>query len=105
MTPLLTGLFLGDLGAPELLIILAVITLMFGASKLPELARGSGQALRIFKEETKRLTSEEPAAVTPVAMTPAVTPVAVTPSVAPVVPDVVSPVVARPGSDAGPLSG
>lgn len=47
MTPLL----IGDLGTPELLIILAVVVLMFGSSKLPELARGSGRALRIFKEE------------------------------------------------------
>ena len=36
-------------------IILAVLLLLFGASKLPELARGSGQALRIFKSETKGL--------------------------------------------------
>jgi sec-independent protein translocase protein TatA len=41
----------GDLGAPELLIILAVAVLIFGGSKLPELARGSGRALRIFKAE------------------------------------------------------
>jgi sec-independent protein translocase protein TatA len=51
MTPQL----IGGLGAPELLIILAVIVLLFGASKLPELARGSGRALRIFKAETKGL--------------------------------------------------
>ena len=43
------------LGPPELLIILAVLVLLFGASKLPELARGSGRALRIFKAETKGL--------------------------------------------------
>jgi sec-independent protein translocase protein TatA len=48
-----------DLGAPELLIILAVIILLFGASKLPELARGSGRALRIFKAETKGLTDDD----------------------------------------------
>jgi sec-independent protein translocase protein TatA len=40
-----------DLGAPELLIILLVVVLLFGAKKLPELARGSGRALRIFKQE------------------------------------------------------
>lgn len=40
-----------DLGAPELLIILLVVMLLFGAKKLPELARGSGRALRIFKQE------------------------------------------------------
>ena len=48
-----------DLGAPELLIILAVIVLLFGASKLPELARGSGRALRIFKAETKGLNDDD----------------------------------------------
>ena len=40
-----------DVGAPELLILLFVLVLLFGAKKLPELARGSGQALRIFKQE------------------------------------------------------
>ncbi len=42
---------IGDVGTPELLIILVVVMLMFGSSKLPDLARGSGRALRIFKEE------------------------------------------------------
>ncbi|MDF1605744.1 twin-arginine translocase TatA/TatE family subunit [Nocardioides sp. YIM 152315] len=49
-------LFIGGLGATELLIILAVLVLLFGATKLPELARGSGRALRIFKDETRSLT-------------------------------------------------
>jgi sec-independent protein translocase protein TatA len=49
-------LIIGGLGATELLIILAVLVLLFGATKLPELARGSGRALRIFKDETKHLT-------------------------------------------------
>jgi sec-independent protein translocase protein TatA len=40
-----------DVGAPELMILLVVLVLLFGAKKLPELARGSGQALRIFKQE------------------------------------------------------
>lgn len=55
MTPYFAAQLIGPLGAPELLIILAVIILLFGASKLPELARGSGRALRIFKAETKGL--------------------------------------------------
>lgn len=49
----------GSLGTPELLIILAVLVLLFGASKLPELARGTGRALRIFKAETKGLLTDE----------------------------------------------
>jgi sec-independent protein translocase protein TatA len=52
--PLVAGL-----GTPELLIILAVVVLLFGASKLPDLARNSGRALRIFKSETKGLMSDD----------------------------------------------
>ncbi|NYE38568.1 sec-independent protein translocase protein TatA [Nocardioides cavernae] len=55
MTSPITPLLVGGLGGMELLIILAVLVLLFGASKLPELARGSGQALKIFKAETKGL--------------------------------------------------
>jgi sec-independent protein translocase protein TatA len=46
-------------GGWELLLILAVVVLLFGAKKLPELARNSGQALRIFKAETKGLREGE----------------------------------------------
>lgn len=55
----MTAFAIGGLGTPELLIILAVLILLFGASKLPELARGSGRALRIFKAETKGLMDED----------------------------------------------
>ena len=48
-----------DIGAPEIMLILAVVVLLFGAKKLPELARGSGRALRIFKAETKGLMDDE----------------------------------------------
>ncbi|MFT3871836.1 MAG: twin-arginine translocase TatA/TatE family subunit [Nocardioides sp.] len=48
-------------GGWELIIIVLVVVLLFGAKKLPELARGSGQALRIFKDETKGLTSGDEA--------------------------------------------
>jgi sec-independent protein translocase protein TatA len=54
----MTALAIGGLGTPELLIILAVLILLFGAAKLPELARGSGRALRIFKAETKGLMDD-----------------------------------------------
>jgi sec-independent protein translocase protein TatA len=43
----------------EWLIILAIVVLVFGAAKLPELARGTGQALRIFKSETKGLRDDD----------------------------------------------
>jgi len=42
-------------GGWELIVILAVVVLLFGAKKLPEFARSTGQALRIFKAETKGL--------------------------------------------------
>ncbi len=48
-----------NLGPTEILLILLVIVLLFGAKKLPELARGSGQALRIFKKETKGLMDDD----------------------------------------------
>lgn len=38
------------LGAPELLIVLAVVLLLFGSSKLPQLARSMGQAQREFRD-------------------------------------------------------
>ena len=55
----MNALAIAGLGTPELLIILAVLILLFGASKLPELARGSGRALRIFKAETKGLGDDD----------------------------------------------
>lgn len=48
-----------DLTPWHLLLILAVIVLVFGAAKLPDLARGTGQALRIFKAETRGLKEDE----------------------------------------------
>lgn len=49
----------------EWLVILAIVVLVFGAAKLPDLARSSGQALRIFKTETKGLRDEDDAHKTP----------------------------------------
>ena len=43
----------------EWLVILAIVILVFGAAKLPDLARGTGQALRIFKTETKGLKDDD----------------------------------------------
>ena len=48
-----------NLGPTEIILILLVIVLLFGAKKLPELARGSGRALRIFKAETKGLLDDD----------------------------------------------
>jgi sec-independent protein translocase protein TatA len=50
---------MGNLGPTEIILILLVLVLLFGAKKLPELARGSGRALRIFKAETKGLMTDD----------------------------------------------
>ncbi len=50
---------LGGLGPSELIIILLVLLLLFGGRKLPEMARGTGRALRIFKAETKGLMDDD----------------------------------------------
>ena len=44
---------MGRLGLPELLIILAIIIVIFGANRLPGLGRGIGDAIRGFKEGIK----------------------------------------------------
>jgi sec-independent protein translocase protein TatA len=46
------------LGVPELLIILAVVLLLFGGSRLAGLGKSTGRALKEFKEETKGLKAE-----------------------------------------------
>jgi sec-independent protein translocase protein TatA len=44
---------MGRLGLPELLVILAIIIVIFGANRLPGLGRGIGDAIRGFKEGMK----------------------------------------------------
>lgn len=44
-----------NLRGPELLILVLIILLLFGAKRLPDVARGLGRSLRIFKSETKDL--------------------------------------------------
>lgn len=55
----MTAPLIGMPQGAEWLIILAIVILVFGAAKLPELARSSGQALRIFKSETKGLRDDD----------------------------------------------
>jgi sec-independent protein translocase protein TatA len=55
----------GGLGAPELLIILVIFMLIFGAAKLPKLARSLGESSREFKKglnEGVNAADEEPKA-------------------------------------------
>jgi sec-independent protein translocase protein TatA len=44
---------LGRIGIPELVIILFIIILIFGANRLPEIGRGIGTGIRNFKESTR----------------------------------------------------
>ncbi len=45
-----TMLAIGGLGTPELIVIVAVVFLLFGATRLPQLAKALGQSKRAFKE-------------------------------------------------------
>ncbi|WP_201985898.1 Sec-independent protein translocase subunit TatA/TatB [Hymenobacter rubidus] len=55
-TPLI--LFLGDIGGSELLLIMVVILMFFGANKIPELARGLGKGIREFKDASTEIRRE-----------------------------------------------
>jgi sec-independent protein translocase protein TatA len=43
----------GRLGLPEMLVILFIIILIFGANRLPDIGRGIGKGIRNFKDATK----------------------------------------------------
>jgi sec-independent protein translocase protein TatA len=51
-------LFIGPFGGPEVFIIVLVVLLLFGAKKIPELARGLGKGIREFKDATKEVRDE-----------------------------------------------
>ena len=51
-------LFLGDIGGSELMLIMVVILIFFGANKIPELARGLGKGIREFKDASSEIRSE-----------------------------------------------
>jgi sec-independent protein translocase protein TatA len=50
---------MGRLGIPELLIILTIIILIFGANRLPEIGRGIGKGIKNFKNATKESSEAE----------------------------------------------
>lgn len=52
------SLFIGGLGGTEIIIILFAILLLFGAKRIPELARGMGRGIREFKDATKEIKSD-----------------------------------------------
>ena len=48
----------GPLGLPEMLIILAIVILIFGANRLPELGKGIGAGIKNFKSSMKDNSEE-----------------------------------------------
>lgn len=50
--------FLGPIGGPEMIMIFVVILLLFGAKKLPELARGVGKSMGEFKKAREEFERE-----------------------------------------------
>lgn len=50
---------LGSLGLPELLLLLAIVVLIFGANKLPQLGRGLGEGIRNFRDSIKKGGEED----------------------------------------------
>jgi sec-independent protein translocase protein TatA len=93
-----------NLGPTELIIILVVVVLLFGAKKLPEMARSIGRSAKILKAETKGLRGEDDSeqadrqATTaqqvpaPQQLPPAQPPVAQQPVAQPVQPQVAQPI-------------
>ena len=67
-TPVIGGLF--GMGAGELMLLLAVLILLFGAKKLPELAKGLGKSVTEFKKAAREAEEEEKASETKLASKP-----------------------------------
>ena len=55
---------MGPIGVKELLLILLIVLLLFGAKKIPELARGLGIGVKEFKNAAKELDTDDTAAKT-----------------------------------------
>jgi sec-independent protein translocase protein TatA len=49
---------MGNLGATEIILILLAVVLLFGAKKIPELAKGLGNGIKEFKKATKEVDKE-----------------------------------------------
>ncbi|MDO6391860.1 twin-arginine translocase TatA/TatE family subunit [Pontibacter sp. BT731] len=60
-------LFIGGLGGPEVILIILVFVLFFGAKRIPEMAKGLGRGIREFKESSREIKDnfEKSAAVQP----------------------------------------
>ena len=53
-----TFAFIGGLGGWEVLVIVLILVVFFGAKRIPELARGMGRGIREFKDATKEIKDE-----------------------------------------------
>jgi len=63
--------FIGSLGGQEIVIIFLIVLLLFGAKKLPELARGIGKSMGEFKKAREDFEKEITSAETDVRVKPA----------------------------------
>jgi sec-independent protein translocase protein TatA len=48
----------GSIGVPEILLVLLVILILFGARRLPEIGKGLGKGIREFKKASREITDE-----------------------------------------------
>lgn len=51
-------LFLGNLGAGEIIVIALIVLLLFGGKKIPELMKGLGKGVRSFKEGVNNIETD-----------------------------------------------
>lgn len=58
-TMLATIAFLGPIGLQELILILVVLLLFFGAKKLPEIAKGLGLGIKEFKKAAREINKDD----------------------------------------------
>lgn len=72
-----------SLGGWEFVILIGILVLLFGAKRLPDMARSIGQSARVFKGEMKGLKADEGAADKPPPPAPTPAPPAALPPVAP----------------------
>jgi sec-independent protein translocase protein TatA len=55
----LEAIMFGSLGLPEILLILLIVILIFGTSRIPELGRGLGEGIKNFRKAVKGQEEEE----------------------------------------------
>ncbi|HEV8254906.1 MAG TPA: twin-arginine translocase TatA/TatE family subunit [Vicinamibacteria bacterium] len=53
------AIMFGSLGLPEILLILLIVILIFGTSRIPELGRGLGEGIKNFRKAVKGQEEEE----------------------------------------------